>query len=101
MTRQEFDILSQRTHAAVWADREGITATLSGRNIETRTVNVPNGCLGIILSVQESSVTISWDHYSFENHRIQELLPNPIGVLEFSNLDMIRATKLPAGWSYI
>jgi len=97
MTNQELvDLMQAPYQKTVWSDGEGIKATLSGRNIETRTVDVPVGIPGIIEAMDENSLTIRWDHYYFENHRIQECLPNPVGTLDLKDLGLIRKNKYPA-----
>jgi hypothetical protein len=82
----------------VYADRNGISATLSGRNIETKTVEVPNGCPGMVESISENSLTVRWDHYFFENHAIQELLPNPVSVI--TDLASVRLNRFPPNVRY-
>jgi len=101
MTNEELNVLMERPYTPfVYADRSGMQATMTSRHFETRIVEVPVDTPGIVLSRQDNSITISWDHYYFENHRIQELLPNPVTVLESRDFELVRINRFPPNVMY-
>jgi uncharacterized protein YkvS len=95
MTKAELTNLMHQPYCPrIYVDREELTATISGA-YGTRTVNVPIGTPGFIENVNENSITVRWDYYYFENHTIYELLLNPISVLDFEHLGLVRTNKYP------
>ena len=85
---------------AIYADAPGIVTNFLRKNVVFKTSDVPKGAAGFIQSIDANSITIAWDHYSFEDHVKQELLPNPITVLEFKDLGLVRVNRFPPNVRY-
>lgn len=97
MNREELQVVMTRGYTPfVYSNAPGITALLyRDRNSIPEIVDVPVGIHGVVESVDESNVTIRWDHYYFENHVLQECFLNPIGILSLDNLHLLRTNKYP------
>lgn len=84
----------------VYADKTGIITSFSRKKVSFKTCEVPHGCPGIIQTIGKDSMEILWDHYQFEDHSKQELLPNPITILNFTDLDLVRVNRFPPNFRY-
>ena len=103
MTKDELDKkLAEPYVTFVYCDKEGLRAKIpEGWHYAGREFDVGIGCAGIIEEVNSDSIRVRWDHYDFEDHTKNELLPNPETILSFNDLDLVRPNKYPEGFRLI
>ena len=100
MTKEELKELKSSIYQpiCIYADKEGIIAHIDTNLCKQhayREFDVRVGSVGFVENFGETSMRIRWDHYDFEDHTKQELLPNPITEFNYENLDMLRVNKYP------